>query len=298
MYATLVAAEGHVPLPLTPHQNRKLLPFTRLKMTDKGVRINNRTYNSEELQEYENRHSGIPGQGKKWQIRYSPYAPRFVWLYDHTEDTWVEAEFIHQRLISDAWTQWTWEQATLNVLEDGGSREEQRRIAREVSALRERARRGPDQQRRPQVPPLFTGPALDLDVPAEDPYAGIPDPDPAAISRAPALPRAAKDILSAGQPTPPPRAVPPDPGLAPHAPPTTGGAEADTPAEAGTEAEIAVDDETQDAVPEPPHPARRDGRPRSLHGSAAQIFGHISSPRPAAEDDRLPPHDDEDGDVP
>src|SRR5690606_18372010 len=135
MYATLVAAEGHVPLVLTPHENRKLLPFHHLKVTDKGVRIGNRTYNSEALQEYKGQHTGVAGQGKRWQIRYSPYAPRFVWLWDHTKDDWVEAEFIHQRLISDEWTQWTWEQATLNVLEDGGRKEDERSIAREVSAL-------------------------------------------------------------------------------------------------------------------------------------------------------------------
>ncbi|WP_405559483.1 Mu transposase C-terminal domain-containing protein [Streptomyces sp. NBC_01180] len=211
MYATLVAAEGHVPLPLTPHENRKLLPFTRLKVTDKGVTINNRTYNSEALQEYRNRHSQIPGQGMKWQIRYSPYAPRLVWLYDHTVDDWVEAEFIHQRLISDAWTQWTWEQATLHVLENGGHREDQRRIAREVSALREHARRGPD-PRSERVPQLFTGPALDLDVAVPDPYEGVPDPDPATVVRAPSLALDAEHILTAGDTTPPrPPAAPESP---------------------------------------------------------------------------------------
>lgn len=175
MYATLVAAEGHVPLVLTAHENRKLLPFNHLKVTDKGVKIGNRTYNSEALQEYKGQHTGIAGQGKRWQIRYSPYAPRYVWLWDHTTDDWVEAEFIHQRLISDEWTQWTWEQATLNVLEDGGRKEDERRISREVSKLRERARRGPDIPR-PRVPQLFTGPALDLQVATEDPYEGSPIP--------------------------------------------------------------------------------------------------------------------------
>ncbi|MFE5301284.1 Mu transposase C-terminal domain-containing protein [Streptomyces sp. NPDC056632] len=212
MYATLVAAEGHVPLPLTPHENRKLLPFKRLKVTDKGVTIDNRSYNSEALQEYRNRHSQIPGQGMRWQIRYSPYAPRFVWLYDHTTDDWVEAEFIHQRLISEAWTQWTWEQATLRVLEDGGRKDDQRRIAREVSALRERARRGPDPQAK-RVPQLFTGPALDLDIDVPDPYEGVPDPDPATIVRAPSLAMNAEHILAAGDTTPPPRTATPDQSL-------------------------------------------------------------------------------------
>ncbi|MEU1127290.1 hypothetical protein ABZ371_27830 [Streptomyces sp. NPDC005899] len=70
----------------------------------------------------------IPGQGRRRQIRYSPCAPRFVWLWDHNMDDWVETEFIHQRLIGDDWTEWTWEQATLNVLEDGGRKQEQRHI--------------------------------------------------------------------------------------------------------------------------------------------------------------------------
>ncbi|QIY59411.1 transposase family protein [Streptomyces sp. RPA4-5] len=75
MYATLVAAEGHVPLALTPHENRKLLPFNYLWVTDKGVRIGNRTYNSEALQEYKNRHSGIPRAGKALADPLQPVRP-------------------------------------------------------------------------------------------------------------------------------------------------------------------------------------------------------------------------------
>ncbi|MFD7924036.1 Mu transposase C-terminal domain-containing protein [Streptomyces sp. NPDC059740] len=203
MYATLVAAQGHVPLALTPHENRKLLPFKRLKVTNTGVTIDNRTYNSQALQEYKDRHSGLPGQGKRWQIRYNPYAPRLVWLWDHTTDGWVPAEFIHQGLIDDEWSQWVWEQATLKVIADGGSKEHQRAIAREVSALRERARRGPDRHRQ-RPPALFTGPVLDLEVPEADPYADVADPDPAAVVRAPSLPQNAAEILSFSAATAPP----------------------------------------------------------------------------------------------
>lgn len=280
MYAALVAAEGHVPLVLTPHQNRKLLPFSHLKVTDKGVRIGNRTYNSEALQEYKDRHTGIPGQGRRWQIRYSPYAPRFVWLWDHNTDDWVEAEFIYQRLVGDDWTEWTWEQATLNVLEDGGRREDQRRIAREVSALRERARRGPDPDA-PRVPQLFTGQALDLDVPVADPYEGIPDPDPATVVRAPALTMAAEYILHAARPAPSAPAVRPG---------ATSGSQSDSgPADAD-------------------HVADSDGRPRipgqpyrtggfSLRGGAAEVFGitQPSIPHPATALSTDEPGDEESG---
>ncbi|MGW5677914.1 Mu transposase C-terminal domain-containing protein [Streptomyces sp. NPDC003860] len=259
MYATLVAAEGHVPLVLTAHENRKLLPFLHMKVTDKGVRIGNRTYNSETLQEYKGRHTGIAGQGKRWQIRYSPYAPRYVWLWDHTANNWVEAEFIHQRLISDAWTQWTWEQATLNVLEDGGRKEDERRISREVSALRDRARRGPDVPR-PRVPQLFTGPALDLQVPVEDPYEGIPDPDPATIVRAPSLAMAAEHLLRAE----PPGSLPPA-GQASSEP---GGPGHDT----GTDHDADTSDEPRRSTQ-----WHRSGA-LSLRGSAADVFGMAHSP--------------------
>ncbi|MFJ9591088.1 hypothetical protein [Streptomyces acidicola] len=96
------------------------------------------------------------------------------------------------------------------MLEDGGRKEERRRIAREVSKLRERARRGPDPDT-PQVPQLFTGPALDLDVPAVDPYEDIPDPDPATVVRAPSLTMAAEHILHASRPASPPLPLGPEP---------------------------------------------------------------------------------------
>ncbi|MFI0162719.1 Mu transposase C-terminal domain-containing protein [Streptomyces albidoflavus] len=271
MYATLVAAEGHVPLVLTAHENRKLLPFLHLKVTDKGVRINNRTYNSEALQEYKGRHTGIAGRGKRWQIRYSPYAPRYVWLWDHTKDGWVEAEFIHQRLISDEWTQWTWEQATLHVLEDGGRREDERRISREVSALRDRARRGPDEPR-PRVPPLFTGPALDLQVPVADPYEGIPDPDPATVTRAPSLTMAAEHLLRVK----PLGSFPPAEQAAPDTEPGGPGHNTDT--------------DTGDAPRGSTHQRRSSAL--SLRGGSAEIFGMIHSPTPHAGAEATDEEDD------
>lgn len=281
MYATLVAAEGHVPLTLTPHENRKLLPFNYLKVTDKGVRIGNRTYNSQALQEYKNRHTGIPGQGRRWQIRYSPYAPRFVWLWDHHRDDWVEAEFIHQRLIGDDWTEWTWEQATLAVLEDGGHKEDQRRIAREVSRLRERARRGPDPDT-VRVPQLFTGPALDLDVPAADPYEGIPDPDPATVVRAPALTMAAEHFLHAPRPAPPP--PPDDPGM-----------ETDTDVEPAVAGQPAA---TGSKGVQEPARAYRTGA-LSLRGGAAEVFGITQPPlpRPAPPPTAEPGAEEDDGEA-
>ncbi|MFF2308199.1 hypothetical protein ACFVVP_37555 [Streptomyces sp. NPDC058128] len=208
-----------------------------------------------------------------------------MWLYDHTIDDWVEAEFIHQRLISDAWTQWTWEQATLRVLEDGGRKDDQRRITREVSALRERARRGPDPQAK-RVPQLFTGPVLDLDVDVPDPYEGVPDPDPATVVRAPSLAMDAEHVLAAGDTTPPPLPAAREPS------------QPVVPAVADSINDDSLEDEQTDW-------ARRSGADSlSLRGSAADIFAFgYSQPATRHVPDSPIPHssasddDAEDGEV-
>lgn len=149
------------------------------------------------------------------------------------------------------------------MLEDGGHKEEQRRIAREVSKLRERARRGPDPDA-PRVPQLFTGPALDLDVPVADPYEGIPDPDPATVVRAPALTMAAEHILHAARPAPPP--APDDPVT-----------------ETETDFEPADASQPVDTGGRVQEPARA-SRPGvlSLRGGAAEVFGITQPPAPRA----------------
>ncbi|MFC5664993.1 Mu transposase C-terminal domain-containing protein [Kitasatospora misakiensis] len=204
MYAALVACEGYAPLPLSPSQSRKLLLCEWRQVGDKGVRVGNRTYNSAALQAYNKQPSGVRGQGKRWPIRFDPYAPRYVWLFDQRQeqlgkDPWVEAEFIHQDLIDGEWSQYLWQTAEQAFLEAGGPEEHEQRerdIALAVSELRERARRGPLDEghlarpgrrtgaarrrwRRPGRP--FTGPQPAVRPPDPDRYAGISVPDPATI---------------------------------------------------------------------------------------------------------------------
>lgn len=269
MYATLVAAEGHMPLALGVHENRKLLPFKRVKVTRKGVRIGNRTYNSPDLQQYYKKHSGIRGQGMKWQVRYNPYAPRFVWLYDHVNDTWAEAEFIHQRLIGDKWTQYLWEQVTTAHVELGGDRDDERAIARAVAALRERARRGP--QSPPRLPALFTGPKLALRTPKKDRYAAIRKPVPGMVQRAPSLNIPADQLFSRPLPSSPK----PDGSTTP-----------------AIEGKGAAESAASAAPPAPPHRRTRP-RLRSLAGPAGDLFTQVTAAMERPPDDLASPSSSE-----
>jgi hypothetical protein len=271
MYAALVAAEGYVPLALGVEDNRRLLLSTRVKVTRKGVRINNRTYNSPAVQQYYKKHSGIRGQGMKWQVRYNPYAPRFVWLYDHTHDTWAEAEFIHQRLIGDDWTQYLWEQVTAAHVELGGNKEDERAIARAVAGLRERARRGPSSPAK--IPALFTGPKLALRSPQADRYAAIRTPLPGQVGRVPSLNVPARELF------PSPTALP-DPGPVPDGLSSLTGAEeaaGPPPVPAASEpADVPGAGPILTAAPVP-------RAPRSLTGAAVDLFTPAAHQLPAPE---------------
>ncbi|MFJ6900576.1 Mu transposase C-terminal domain-containing protein [Streptomyces hokutonensis] len=159
-----------------PAEDRlRLLPTAWVQVTDKGIRLNNRTYDSRALNGYRNARSGWPGKGQRWPVRYHPHQPEKAWLEDHRNNIWAQADFVYQRLIGDAWSQHVWDQATAAHLDQGGHTRDETAIARLVRSLLERAGRGPSRTATPQQAPvergMHVGPA-----PVQDPYRGIPAP--------------------------------------------------------------------------------------------------------------------------
>ncbi|MFF9364514.1 Mu transposase C-terminal domain-containing protein [Streptomyces griseoluteus] len=175
VFAAHIASSGYVPLSLSAEDRLRLLPTAWVQVTDKGIRLNNRTYDSRALNGYRNARSGWPGKGQRWPVRYHPHQPEKVWLQDHRNNAWAEADFVYQRLIGDAWSEHVWEQATAAHLEKGGHTRDETAIARLVRSLLERAGRGPSRTAAPQPAPaergMHVGPT-----PVHDPYQGIPAP--------------------------------------------------------------------------------------------------------------------------
>lgn len=179
MYAACVQATGYLPLPLGREDYLRLLPTAWVGVTDEGITFKNRRYENAkgELDEYRYRRSGLRGQKRGgWELRYNPYAPEHVWLFDHEKNRWVEATFRHQHLIGAPWTQYLWDIATAEHLERGGRKDDDEAIAQALAELLERAGRGPDEAEAAAVPDGW-GPVL----PAPrrgtfDPYAGAPQP--------------------------------------------------------------------------------------------------------------------------
>jgi hypothetical protein len=184
MFAAHVASSGYVPVRLGAEDRLRMLPTAWVQVTEKGIRLRNRTYDSRALNGYRGAASGWPGKGQRWPVRYHPHQPEKVWLQDHRTGTWAEADFVYQRLIGDAWTEHVWDQATAAHLEQGGSAKNELAIARVVRSLLERAGRGPARTAEPLPVPLERGPQVGP-APLENPYEGIPAP---VFGSIPALP--------------------------------------------------------------------------------------------------------------
>lgn len=202
MYAALVAGTGYRPRLMTPEENRKLLIPAWVTVTDKGITVENRTYQSptRELAGLQGRSSGLTQAGGRWEARWDPYHPVVVWVYDHREQGhWIQTRFVQEALLEHPWTQYCWEEATAQYVEQGGAASDEEGIALAMRDRRLRAKAGPPRPRGPQPPAQpqmpfqggFTLPVHDEE--PEDPYAGIPDFDPVAIQPYEALPIPGRD---------------------------------------------------------------------------------------------------------
>ena len=86
-----MASDYSAPLPvgLDTTDYIELLPVTFRTITNEGVRMGNRFYNSPELLPYRDTLSGDLTNNNKWEIRYNPYDIGQVWVRASTGD-WIE----------------------------------------------------------------------------------------------------------------------------------------------------------------------------------------------------------------
>ncbi|MFH9009015.1 transposase [Streptomyces afghaniensis] len=196
MYAHLLPMTGYRPRVITAEEARKLLIPAWVKITDKGITIENRTYQSRDwrMRLLIEQCSGISEHNDRFEARYNPYHPEVAYLFDHLYSVeWIEVEFIHRRLLDDKWTQDLWERATATVVDNGGRKDDQLAIVNAVRSLRRSLRRGPGKAQRtaPKIPFQGLEVAAELE-PALDPYAGV-SIDVDGVTAYPSLPLAGRE---------------------------------------------------------------------------------------------------------
>lgn len=130
MWAALIAAHGYVPAPLTGRDYIELLPTRWHKITDRGIRINHRTYDDGVLNPLRGQPSDVHARGGKWEVHHNPHDARQVWIRlpdGHlAEIGWIHRDHVHQPFNDHLWQH----------LKDSN------RTARRQRAVRERPRRG------------------------------------------------------------------------------------------------------------------------------------------------------------
>ncbi|WP_326589279.1 Mu transposase C-terminal domain-containing protein [Streptomyces brevispora] len=107
MWAALIAVTGYVPLPLSGSDYLELLPVRWQAITERGIRIDHRTYDHDVLAPYRGQPSPVTARGGKWEVHTNPHDARQVWIRlpdGHlTEIPWIHRDHIHQPFNSATW---------------------------------------------------------------------------------------------------------------------------------------------------------------------------------------------------
>ncbi|TJZ99431.1 Mu transposase C-terminal domain-containing protein [Actinacidiphila oryziradicis] len=107
MWGALLAVSGYVPLPLSGRDYLELLPVRWQAITDRGIRINYRTYDAPVLNEHRGRPSATASRGGKWEVHHNPHDARQVWLRlpdgELTELPWIHRDHVHRPFNERTW---------------------------------------------------------------------------------------------------------------------------------------------------------------------------------------------------
>lgn len=107
MWAALVAVAGHVPLPLSGSDYLELLPARWQAITERGIRVDHRTYDHDVLAPYRGQPSPVTARGGKWEVHTNPHDARQVWIRlpdGHlSEIPWIHRDHIHEPFNNATW---------------------------------------------------------------------------------------------------------------------------------------------------------------------------------------------------
>ncbi|BET45103.1 DDE-type integrase/transposase/recombinase [Kitasatospora aureofaciens] len=107
MWAALVSVAGYVPVPLTRDDYLELLPVRWQAITERGIRLNHRTYDCDLLGPYRAQPSPIAARGGKWEVHTNPHDVRQIWLRlpdgQLAEIPWIHRAHVHRPFNEQTW---------------------------------------------------------------------------------------------------------------------------------------------------------------------------------------------------
>ncbi|WP_428815180.1 Mu transposase C-terminal domain-containing protein [Streptomyces albus] len=107
MWAALIALCGYVPVPLTGADWLELLPVRWQPITERGIRIDYRTYDHDVLDPHRGQRSEVTAKDGKWEVHHNPHDARQIWvrLSDGKlhEIPWIHRDHVHQPFNDQMW---------------------------------------------------------------------------------------------------------------------------------------------------------------------------------------------------
>lgn len=177
-YAALVEACGYVPVALSGEDYIELLPADWRVVNDYGIRIKNRTYDSDDLGPMRRQHSGVTAKRGLWEIHRDPYDVSRIWVRNHRGgDEWVQATWKHLHRAPVPFGDLAWDHVSHQL-----PKATELEIADAVAVLLTRSHAGPEPGERSAKPTR-----RDRRVAARTKAAGPSTPLPPAASGPPTL---------------------------------------------------------------------------------------------------------------
>ena len=140
-YAALVETAGYVPVALSPDDYVELLPVEWRAVNAYGIKLNWRTYDSEDsgLDQLRLAPSGVKERRNLWEIRHDPYDVSRIHV--RGPGGWVTAFWKHLNRVPMPFGELAWDHARRGLGQGAGEEE----IADAVAALLRRAGKGPEE---------------------------------------------------------------------------------------------------------------------------------------------------------
>ena len=144
-YSALVEAAGYVPVALGPDDYIELLPASWRAVNAYGIKLNRRSYDSEDLNPLRLQPSGVREKKNLWEVRHDPYDVSRVHV--RGPDGWITVFWKHLDRAPVPFGELAWDHASRSL----GREATEEQIADAVAALLRRASAGPEDQERPKI---------------------------------------------------------------------------------------------------------------------------------------------------
>ena len=141
-YAALVAAAGYVPVALSGDDYVELLPAVWRAISHYGIKVGHRTYDGPGLDGLRRQRSGVTARKDLWEVHRDPYDVSRIWVRNHWDGGWITLFWKHLHSTPVPFGELAWDHALAGLRERGENPAEPE-IAAAVSALLDRAARGP-----------------------------------------------------------------------------------------------------------------------------------------------------------